>query len=204
MTFIFLTRVILAGMWWCLIVVLIYLRACSVAQWCPSLCDPLTVGHARLPLSFTVFWSLLKLMSIKLVTLSNHLILFCPFSSCPQSFPASWSFPVSQLFTSGGQNIGVSAWAAVLPISIQDWFPLGWTGLISMLSKGVSSLLQRPNSKASILQHSAFFMVQLLHPYMTTGKTIALTIQTFVGKVMSPLFNTLSRFVIAFQGASIF
>ena len=117
-----------------------------------------------------------------------------PFSSHLQSFPASGSFPVSQLFTSGGQSIGVSAWAAVLPISIQDWFPLGWTGLISMLSKGVSSLLQRPNSKASILQHSAFFMVQLLHPYMTTGKTIALTIQTFVGKVMSLLFNMLTSF----------
>ena len=127
-----------------------------------------------------------------------------PFSSCLQSFPASRSFQMSQLFTSGGQSIGVSASAAVLPMNIQDWFPLGWTGLISMLSKGVSSLLQHPNSKASVLRHSAFFMVQLLHPYMTTGKIIALTIQTFVSKVMSPLFNTLSRFVIAFQGASIF
>ena len=83
-------------------------------------------------------------------------------------------------------------------MNIQDWFPLGWTSLISLLSKRRLTLVQHHSSKASILQCSAFFMVQLLHPYMTTGKTIALTIQTFVGKVMSLLFNMLSRLVIAF------
>ena len=101
-----------------------------------------------------------------------------PFSSRLQSFPASGSFQMSQCFTSGGQSIGVSASASVLPLNIQDWFPLGRTGWIS-------SLLQHHSSKASILWCSAFFIVQLSHPYMTTGKTIALTRWTFVNKVMS-------------------
>ena len=117
------------------------------------------------------------------------------FSSCPQSFPASGSFPVSQLFASGGQSIGASASAPVFSMNIQGWFPLGSTSLISVQFKGFPrSLLQHHNSKASILLHSAFFMVQLSHPYMTTGKTIALTRWTSVSKVMSLLFNTLSRF----------
>ena len=89
---------------------------------------------------------------------------------------------MSGLFTSGGQNIGVSASASVLPMSTQDYSPLGWTGWISLQSKGLSSLLQHHSSKASILWCSAFFMDQLSHPYMTTGKTIALTRQTFVDK----------------------
>ena len=127
-----------------------------------------------------------------------------PFSSCSQSFPASGSFPMSWLFTSGGQSIGASASASVLPMNIQGWFPLGLTGLISLLSKGLSRVLQHHNSKTSILCHSAFFMVQLSHLYMTIGKTIALTIQTFIGKVMSLVFNTLSRFVITFLPWSIF
>ena len=106
---------------------------------------------------------------------------------------------MSQLFTSGGQSIGISALASVLPVNIQDWSPLGWTGWISLQSKGLSkSHLQHYSSKASILWRSAFFTVQLLHPYMTSGKTIALTRQTFVGKVMSLLFNMLSRLVITF------
>ena len=120
-----------------------------------------------------------------------------PFSSCPQSFPASGSVPMSQLFASGGQSVGVSASTSVLPKNTQDWSPLGWTGWISLQSKGLwKSLLQHHSSKASILWHSAFFIVQLSHPYMTTEKTIALTRRTFVGKVMSPLFNMLSRLVI--------
>ena len=82
---------------------------------------------------------------------------------------------------------------------ISGWFPLGLTGLISLLSKEpLKSLLQHDNSKPSIVQHSAFFMVQLLHPYKTAGKTIALIIQNFFGKVMSLLFNMLPRFVIPF------
>ena len=107
-----------------------------------------------------------------------------PFSSCLQSFPASGSFPMSLLFTSGGQSIRVSASASVLPIGIQGWFPYGLTGLISSQSKGLSSLRQHHSFKASILWSSAFFMVRLSHLYVTTGKTIALTIWTFVGKVM--------------------
>ena len=120
-----------------------------------------------------------------------------PFSSCPQSFPASGSFQMSQLFESGGQSIGVSASTSVLPMNTQDW-SLGWTGWISLQSKGLKSLLQDHSSKASILLLSAFFIVQLSYPYMTTGKTIALTWLAFVGKVMSLLFNMLSRLVISF------
>ena len=104
-----------------------------------------------------------------------------PFSSYPQPLPASESFPMSQLFASGGQSIGVSASMSVLPMNTQDWSPLGWTGWISLLSKGLfKSLLQHHSSKASVLRYSPFFIVQLSHPYMTTGKTIALTRQTFV------------------------
>ena len=122
---------------------------------------------------------------------SNHLIP-CHSLLCLQSFPASGSFPVSQLFTSGGQSIGISPSASVLPMSLQGWFPLGLTGLISLQSKGLSRVfLQHHSSKASVLEHSAFFMVQLSHPYMTTGKTIALTVQTFVSKVMPLLFSKL-------------
>ena len=105
---------------------------------------------------------------------------------------------MSQFFPSGGQSIGVSASTSVPPVNIQDWFPLGWTGLISLQSKEFSSLLQHHSSKASMLQHSAFFIVQLSHPYMTTGKTIALTRWITVGKVMSLLCNMLTRLVIAF------
>ena len=105
---------------------------------------------------------------------------------------------MSQFFTLGGQSIGVSASASVLPMNIQDWFPIGLTGLISLRSKGLKSLLQHHSSKASILRCSAFFIVQLSHRYMITGKTIALTRWTSVGKIMSLLFNMLSRLVIAF------
>ena len=101
---------------------------------------------------------------------------------------------MKQLFTSGGQSTRASA--TVFPMNIQGWFPLELTNwLVSLLSK---TLLQHHSLKASVLWLSAFFMVQLSHPYMTTGKTIALTIWTFAGKVMSLLFNTLSRFVFAF------
>ena len=123
-------------------------------------------------------------------TISSSVV---PFSSCPQSFPATGSFQMSQLFASGGQSIGVSALASFLPMNTQDWSHLGWTGWISLQSKGLSRVFS--NTTASILRHSAFFTVQLWHPYMTTGKTIALTRQTFVGKVMSLLFNMLSRLV---------
>ena len=118
-----------------------------------------------------------------LPTISSSVV---PFSYL-LSFPASEFFPVSQFFASGGQSIGALASASVLAMNIQDWFPLGWTGLISLLSKGLfRSLLQHHSSKASVLRCSVFFMVQLSHSYMTTGKKyIALTIQSFVSKVMS-------------------
>jgi len=108
------------------------------------------------------------------------------------------SFPMSQLFTWGGQSTGVSASASILPMNTQDWPPLWWTSWISFQSKGLSRVLQHHSSKASILWRSAFFTVQLSHPYMTTGKTIALTRWTFVGKVTSLLSNLLSRLVITF------
>ena len=130
---------------------------------------------------------------------SNHLILCRPllFMSI---FPSIGVFSTSQLFASGDLSTGASASASVLPVTTQNWFPLGLTGLISLLSKRLSRVLQHHNLKASVLWHSIFFMAQLSHPYLTTGKTIALTIQNFVGKVMSLLFNMLSRFVIAFLG----
>ena len=128
-------------------------------------------------------------------TISSSVV---PFSSCPQSFPASGSFQMSQFFTSGGQSIGVSALASVLPMDILDWFPLEWTGWISLQSKGLSRVFSNTTVQKQILQCSAFFIVQLSHPYMTTGKTIALTRWTFVGKLMSLLFNMLSMLVIVF------
>ena len=131
---------------------------------------------------------------------SNHLI-FCHPLLLPSIFPSIRVFSMSQLFASGDQSIGASASASasVLPMNIQDSFPLGLTGLISLQSKGLSRVFSNSTvEKASVLQCSAFFMVQPSHPYMTTGKTIALTWWTFVSKVMSLLFNTPSRSVIAF------
>ena len=117
-----------------------------------------------------------------------------PFSSCLQSFPASRSFQTSQFFTSIGQSIGVSASASVLPMNTQDWSPLGWTGWISLQSKG----LLRVFSNTTVQEHQ-FFGTQLFFIVQLSHQTIALTRRTFVGKVMSLLFNMLS-----FQGASIF
>uniref|UniRef100_A0AC11D4N5 Uncharacterized protein n=2 Tax=Ovis aries TaxID=9940 RepID=A0AC11D4N5_SHEEP len=107
---------------------------------------------------------------------------------------------MSQFFPSGDQSIGVSASASVFPVNIWGWFPLGlidWFDLLTV-QRTLKSILQHNSSKASVLQCSAFFIVQLSHPYMTTGKTIALTRWTFVGKVMSLLFHMLSRLVILF------
>ena len=146
---------------------------------------PHRLQHARLPrpsLSPGVCSNSCPLSQWCHPTISPSVV---PFSSHLQSIPASGSFPRSQFFTSGGQSIRASA--SVLPVNIQDWFSLGLTSLISLQSKGLSSLLQHHSSKASILQHSAFFL-QHSHPYLTTGKTIALTRWTFVGKVMSLLF----------------
>ena len=156
---------------------------------------PWTAAH-QASLYITNSQTLLKLTSIKLVMPSNHLILclqlLFPFSI----FPSIRVFLMSQFFSSGGQSIGVPASALFLPVNIQDWFSLGWTGCIFLQS--LKSLHQHHSSKALILHCSAFFLVQLSHPYMTTGKTIALTRWTFVGNIMSLLFNMLSRLVVAF------
>ena len=122
-----------------------------------------------------------------------------PFSTCPQPFPASGSFPVSQLFAPGGQHIGASASALILPMSIQGWFPLGLTGLIYLQSKGLSRVFSSTTArKQQFFSAQSSLWSNSQKPYMTTGKTIALTVQTFISKVMSLLFNTLPRFVIAF------
>ena len=126
-------------------------------------------------------------------TISSSVV---PFSSHLQSFPASGAFLVSQFFASGGQSIGVSA--SFLPMNIQDSFPLWWTGWISLQSKGLSRVFFNTTVQKHQFFDVSFFLVQLSHPNMTTRKTIALTIKTFVGQVMAMLFNMLSRLVIAF------
>ena len=129
-------------------------------------------------------------------TISSSVI---PFSSRLQSFPASGSLPMSQFFASSGQSIGVSASASVLPMNNQDWFHLGLTGLISLQSKGLSRVFSNTTiQKHQFFSTQLFFMVQLSHPYMTTGKNIALTRWIIVGKVMSLFFHMLSRLIIAF------
>ena len=144
--------------------------------------------------SFTISWSLLKLMSIESVMPSNHLLLCLPLLLLPSIFPSIRVF--------SNESVLCFRWPEYWSFSISlsneysgliffriDWFDLA-------VQRTLKSLLQHHSSKASLLQCSAFFMVQLSHLYMTTGKTIALTVQTFVGKVMSLLFNTLSRFVV--------
>ena len=129
---------------------------------------------------------------------SNHLILRCPHLLLPSIFPSIRVFSVSQLFSLGGQSIGVfsfsispsNEYSGLISFRI-DWFDLAVQGTLK-------SLLQHHSSKASVLWCSAFFVVQLSYPYMTTGKNIALTSWTFVGKVMSLFFNMLSRLVITF------
>ena len=148
-----------------------------------SLSDPLWphgLQHSRLPCpplspgvslySFVLSQWCYLIISSSTATFSFHLL----------SFPASESFPMSQLFASGGQSIGASNSAWALPVNTQDWFPLGLTGLISLLPK---SLFQHHNSKASICwKCSIFITVQHLHPYRTTWKTIDLTVWTFLVK----------------------
>ena len=153
------------------------------------------IAAQQASLSITNSQSLLKLMSIKSVMPSSHLILCRPLLLLPPIPPASGSFPMSQLWASGGQSTGVSA-------SHQSFhehsglisFRMDWLDLLAVQGT-LKSLLQHHSLKVSIFRHSAFFTVQLSHPYMTTGKTIALSRWTFVGKVMSLLFNMLSVFI---------
>ena len=148
----------------------------------------------------TISQSFFKLMSIESwyhPTISSSVTLF---SSSPQPFPASGSFPMSQLFSSGGQRIGASASASILLVNIQGWFPLELTHLIFLLSKGLSRVFSNITT-----QKQQLFGTQLSlqsNSHITTGKTIALTSWIFVGKVISPLFNMLPKLVIAFLSSS--
>ena len=150
-------------------------------------------------LSITNSWSLLKLMAIKLVMPSNHLILCHPLLLLPSIFPGIMVFSNESVFHIRWSKY----WSFSFSICPSDEysglvsFRMDWFDLLAVQGT-LKSLLQHHSSKASIFWHSAFFTVQLSHPYMTTGKTIALTRQTFVGKVMSLLLNILSRLVITF------
>ena len=114
------------------------------------------------------------------------------FSSHPQSFLTSGSFPMSQLLTSGGQSIGVSASASVLPMNVNDWFPLGWTGWISLLSKGLLRVFSTPQFKSINSSVLRFLYSKTLTSIYDCWKTIILTLHIFVGKMMSLVFNTQS------------
>ena len=170
---------------------------CSVAKSCPALCNPI---NCRLPglSAITISLSLLKLMSIESVMPSNHLILCHPLlllpsilpsirtfsneSALPIRWPKYWSFSFS-ISPSNEYSGSIS-------------FRIDWFDLLAVQGT-LKSLLQYHSSKASVLLHSAFFIVQLSHSYMATGKTIPLTRWTFVGKVMSLFFNMLSRLILS-------
>ena len=150
-------------------------------------------------LSFTIFQSLLRFVSIELVMLSNHLILCWPLFLLPSIFPSIRVFSNDSVLCIGWSKY----WSFSFNISPSNEHPglissrMDWLDLLAVQGT-LKSLLQHHSLKASIFQCSAFFRVQLSHPYMTIGKTIALIRQTFVGKVMSLVFNMPSRFVIAF------
>ena len=167
----------------------------SVAQSCRTHCNPMKRSTPGLP----VHHQLPESMSIELVMPSNHLILCRPLLLLPSSFPS-----IRVLFNESALRIRwPKYWSFSFSISPSAEHPglisfrIDWLELLAVQGT-FKSLLQHHSSKASIVQRSAFFIVQLSHPYMTTGKTIALTRRTFVGKVMSLLFNMLSRLVITF------
>ena len=155
--------------------------------------------HGQASLSITNSWSLLTLMSIELVMPSNHLILCRPLLLPPSVFPSIRVFSSESVLPIRWPKY----WSFSFSISPSSEysrlisFRMDWLDLLAVQG-ALKSLLQHHSSKASLLQHSVFFIVQLSHPYMTPGKTIALTKRKFVGKVMSLLFNMLSRLVIAF------
>ena len=172
---------------------------CSAAQSCPTLCALWTAAR-QASLSFTISWCLLKSMSIKSVMPSNHCILCRPFLLLSSIFPR-----IRVLFSNESvlRIRWPKCWSFSFSISPSNEysglisFRMDWLDLLAVQGT-LKSLLQHHSSKALVLQCSSFFMVQLSHPYMTTGKTIPLTRWTFVGKVISLLFNMLFRFVIAF------
>ena len=150
--------------------------------------DSLRPHELQASLSITNSRSPPKPMSIELVMLSNHLFLCRPLLLLPQYFPASESLQMSPLFASGGQNIGVSVSTSVFPMNTQDWYPLGWTDLISLQSKGLSRVFPNTTVQKYQLFGAQLFHTPTLNPYLSTGKTIALTRQTFVAKIMSLIF----------------
>ena len=171
----------------------------SVAQSCPTLCHPMIRSMPGLP----VHHQQPESTQIHVYWVGDAIQPSHPLSSpSPPALNLSQHQGLVKWVSSSHQVakvLGVSASTWVLPMNTWDWSPLGWTGWISLQSKGLLRVFsQHHSSKASILQRSAFFIVQLSHPYMTTGKTIALTRWTFVDKVMSLLFNMLSRLVITF------
>ena len=170
----------------------------SVAQLCPTLCDPMDCSMPGF-LSITNSRSLFKLMFIKFVMPSSHLILCCPLLLLPSILPSIRVFS-----NESALHIRLPKyWRFNFRISPSNEylglisFRIDWFDLLAVQGT-LKSLLQHHSSKTSILRRSAFFMVQLSHLYMTNGKTIGLTRWTFVGKVMSLLFNMLSRLVITF------
>ena len=170
----------------------------SVTQSCQTLCDPMgcsTLGfpvHHQLP-------SLLKLMPIDSVMPSNHLVLCHPLLLLPSIFSSIRVFSNESALCMKWPKYWSFSFSIIPSKEIPGLisFRMDWLDLLAVQGT-LKSLLQHHSSKASILRHSAFFTAQLSHPYMTTGKTIALTRRTFVGKVMSLLFNMLSRLVITF------
>ena len=176
----------------------IFSSVCSVAQSCPALYNPRTAA-SQASRSITNSQSLLKLMSIKSVMPSNHLILCRPLLLPSSVFPSIRVFSNESALHIRWPKL----WSFTFSISPSNEysglisFRMDWLDLLAVQGT-LKSLLQHHGSKASILQLSAFFIVQLTHPYMTNGKPIALTRWTFIGKVMSLLFNMLSRLVIPF------
>ena len=170
----------------------------SVAQSYPTLCDPMDCSMPGLPV-YTNSWSLLKPVSIESVMPSNHLILCCPPFLLPSVFPSIRVFSHKSALHIGWPKY----WSFSFSISPSNKysglisFRMNWLALLAVQGT-LKSLLQHHSSKASIFQRSDFFTVQLSHPYMTTGKTIALTRWTFVGNIMSLLYNMLPRLVITF------
>ena len=175
-----------------------YLQFSSVAQSCPTLCDPMNC-RSQASLSITISQSSLKLTSIESVMPSSHLIFCRPLFLLPPIPPSIRVFSNESTLRMRWPKYWSFSFSIIPSKEIPGLisFRMDWLDLLAVQGT-LKSLLQHHSSKASILQRSAFFTVQLSHPYMTAGKTIALTRRTFVGKVMSLLSNMLSRLVITF------
>ena len=165
----------------------------SVSQFCLTLCDPMNHSTSGLPVHHQLPESTQTHVHWVSDAIQPSYCLLSPFPPAPNSSQHQSLFPMSQLFAWGGQSSGVSALASFLPKNTQDWSPLGWAGWISLQSMGLSRVfsnttVQKHQVFGAQLSSQSIHVKKLTHPYMTTGKTIALTRQTFVGKVMSLLF----------------